>query len=247
MKLTGIMSDDHSIRPPRITAIFSQLADSVGIACEPLVVLPDRPFSSIEDHHRERLESFRVMWHSEVGVFAAAFYCAAHKLALPDWLVPRLPVVLSALLTGPTGKRGRANNPIARYRQDLIDYARWDAVKEVRYKQTELLEEVNELKAMRTVPTAMLKERTKLLAWVGESLEQAYLCAAALLAGGRASGGYDAVRKSYRRVERNSRDPGQLLRYHLVDPQVLRELGIDPFFDQPRGRKIVPLYDLTLD
>src|SRR5436190_20532610 len=107
-----------------------------------------RPFKSIAELHAERLECFRVSWHRELGVAAALDYCAKHGLEAPRWVVEQAPALLcNALRRSGPKNRGRACNPIARYRQDMIDYERWDAVRDIRAKQKEIRKEVNELRS----------------------------------------------------------------------------------------------------
>jgi hypothetical protein len=171
-----------------------------------------RPFKSLEELHETTLEYFKMMWHRELGVLAAAQYCAKNKVSVPQWVVERTPSLLATLLNGRSGKRGRASNPVARYRQDMIDHARWSAVKEIRDKQTEISHHLSELRAMSKVPAHVTKETEKMLTWVGENLEQAYRCAAMLLRGTLAFAGPEAVKQSYLRVEKSSRDPQQMLR-----------------------------------
>ena len=66
-------------------------------------------------------------------------------------------------------KRGRSVNLVDRYRQDMVDYARWDEVKTVREKQIEIREEVDFLRANpKKAPPHWLEDREKMLKWVGD-------------------------------------------------------------------------------
>ena len=135
---------------------------------------------------------------------------------------------------------------MARYRQDMVDYARWDQVTVVRQKQIEIREEVEELRAKRNVPKSMLEEQEKKLAWVGKTLNRAYECAAMLLEGDEAYGSPEAMKRSYFQVKRNSGGPRHTLRYHLLDPRFLSRLGLKHEIEMRPGRKKVPFYNLTL-
>jgi hypothetical protein len=206
-----------------------------------------RPFESIAELHAERLECLRVTWHRELGVAAALDYCAKHELEVPRWVVRETPGVLcNALSRLGSKKRGRSCNPVARYRQDMIDYERYDAVRDVREKQTELREVVDELRSRTKLPAQMLEEREKMLLWVGHTWLRAYECATMILAHTEAFGGPEAMKASYLEVRRNSRDPKQALRYYILDSSFLNGLGLSTHIDAPRRKKTVPYYEMTL-
>jgi hypothetical protein len=124
--------------------------------------------------------------------------------------------------------------------------ARWDAVIEVRAKRDSLREEINELRALPGRKARdILNERTKLLDWAGTNDDDAFECASLLLAGTPARGGADAIKRSYRKLEEARRNPATAMRYRILDPQFLRSVGADLALGPSRGKKIVPLYDLT--
>ena len=204
-----------------------------------------RPFGSIDELHAEQLECFRICWHRELAVAAALRYCSQHRLNAPHWLVGEAETVLCAQLRPKKrNKRGRASNAVARYRQDMIDYERWDTVREVREKQTEILKHVEELRAISRVPRSLLQEREKMLHWVGHDWLRVYECASMMLAKTRAAGGPEAMKASYQRVKRNSKDPDQQLRYHLLDSNL--DIGLRVIQTDSRSKKVVPLYELIL-
>jgi hypothetical protein len=126
----------------------------------------------------------------------------------------------------------------------MIDYARYEEVVTVREKQKEIREQVEELRGLGPQARSHLDERSKMLAWVGHTWLRAYECAAMILAHTDACGSPETMKASYLEVARNSRDPRQALRYHLLDPSLLRSLGLTAY--EPARRKIVPLYELRL-
>jgi hypothetical protein len=143
-------------------------------------------------------------------------------------------------------ERGRSAGIINRYRQDAIDYMRWEAVIEVREQREALQKDVSELSVLPGRRARdLLTERTKLLDWVGTNNDGAFECASLLLAETPARGGPDAIKKSYRTVRKNMCNPARALRYRVVDPQFLRLVGADTGQLDAPGKKIVPLYDLT--
>ena len=203
-----------------------------------------RAFGSLAGLHANRLEDLRVCWHREVSTVAAIHYCTTHQLAPPEWLIEDARNVLFSLLGNvKRERRGRASGALARYRQDMIDYARWDAVREVREKQTEIRKQVDELRAIPSVPKSLLEEREKMLFWVGHDWLRAYECAALILRGTDAAAGADAMKTSYLKVTRNQQDPSQSQRYQIFDPAVVSKLGVRDVLKPARAR---PLFELTL-
>jgi hypothetical protein len=182
------------------------------------------------------------------AVPAALHFCQKWKQPVPEWLLAESTELLCSLLKGDKPKRlGRASSDIARLRQDGIDYARWSTVVWQREAQQELLEQVEALRTdERDIPIAIREDREKLQAWLGTTLERAFECSTMILEGTSAFGSPDAIKRSYFKVERNSADPREKVRYYQIDPQFLQKLGIEwePFV-RP-GRKHEPLYMLSL-
>ena len=194
-----------------------------------------------------RLECLRICWHRELAVAAAIHYCTEHEFPAPQWLIDEAGNVLFSLLShAKQGKRGRASGAVARYRQDMIDFARWEAVREVREQQVEIREQVEELRAISGAPKSMLQEREKMLNWVGHDWLRAYDCAAMILRGTDAAAGPDAMKASYLKVAQNNQDPSQALRYHVFDPVVVAKLGIRDVLKPNRSGRVVPFFELTL-
>ena len=206
-------------------------------------------FESETPLHREQIESFEMMFRSGIAIAAAAalHYCHKHSLRVPPWLLAAASELLCDLLSREKAKRrGRSCGHVARHRQDRIDYVRWDQVKVIRDKQKDLKEEVQSLRSQANIPRHIMDDRENTLEWAGNTLNRAFECAAMLLEGSDAYGGAEAIKRSYFTVERNSKNPSQRLRYHLLDARFLDKVGIsDGMGPRPR-RKIVPLYELTL-
>lgn len=208
-----------------------------------------RPFKSLIEFDQEQLDCFQIMFNSGVVVAAAAAldYCDKHRLCPPPWLVAAATDLLCDLLKREkANRRGRSCGHVARHRQDRIDFDRWDQVKVVREKQKELKEEVEYLRSRDDLPLSTLENPTKMLEWVGSTLDRAFECAAMLLEGTDAYGSPEAIKRSYFQVERNNKDPSQRLRYHLLDRIFLSRIGITHEIGLRPGRKVVPLYELTL-
>jgi hypothetical protein len=216
----------------------------------------ERPFRSIEELHETELDILETMFRSGsvVAVPAAADYCTVHGLVAPAWLTKASDDLLCRLLRcDPPKKLGRASSPLARYRQDGIDLARSDEVSVVREQQENLCRQVAELRALLKTPRELpqkreklLKEKEKMLDWLGHTLERAFECASMNLVGTEAAGAPDAVKQSYFRVGKNNKDPKQTMRYHVFETRFLRKLGRKTPLDVPQVKKVVPMYDLTI-
>lgn len=208
-----------------------------------------RPFRTVAQAHETQLCCFETMLRSGVAVAvpAALEYCQRNNLTAPPWLLAAATDLLCHLLKREKStKRGRACGFVARYRQDTIDYTRWDQVMEVRRRQVELRDQVQELRQLSDVPQSLMLDREKMLAWAGSTLQRSFECAAMLLQGSAAYGSPDAMKKSYFNVRHARRDPRQRLRYHQIDPCMSQRLGVSHQIELRPGRKKVPLYELTI-
>lgn len=183
-----------------------------------------------------------------VAVPAALQYCFEHKCPVQEWLLAASVELLCNLLRAEKGKRrGRAGTHIARYRQDGIDFSRWSTVHWQRESQKDLVRQVEEVRAYKDERyNDLRRDREQLQEWLGTSLSRAFECSAMLLEGTEAFGSPEAIKRSYFKVERNMADPARAIRYYQLDPHFLMKLGIkwEPFV-RP-GRKLTPLYELSL-
>lgn len=202
--------------------------------------------SSVETY----LDAHRNMANSGVAIAVpgALHFCQQWRVPVPDWLLEAAIELLCDLLKNEKpSRRGRTPTHVARARQDYIDKSRWSTVVWQREAQKDLLEQVESIRRNPEGPGAYFrKDREQLQNWLGTTLERAFECASMLLEGTEAFGSPDAIKRSYFKVERNSEDPTQRYRYYYMDPQFLMKLGIkwEPFV-RP-GRKIEPLYKLSL-
>jgi hypothetical protein len=209
----------------------------------------ERPYESLEQLHETELEYHKLMLASGVpiAVPAAMYYCAKYGLNPPRWLIIESAKMLCAYLRGNVPKeRGRSAGIINRYRQDAIDSARWDAVIEVRKNRASLRKDIDELRALPGRKARnILNERSKVLDWAGTNNDDAFECASLLLADTPAHGKPGTIRRSYLKVEKNMRNRATAMRYRILETQFLRLVGADITQPVSRGKKIMPLYDLT--
>jgi hypothetical protein len=193
------------------------------------------PVDSLTAVHNRNLGWLQAMVRggSELAPAAALFYCYRNKVSAPDWVTEAASVSYCKALNGTfTKKLGRSSGPVERYQQDMIDFARWEAVSYVRGKQRTFPEEVKELRSRPNIPKAILEENGKKLKLIGKTWLSAFQFAITLVRGTPAFGGVAAMKASYYRVEKNSK--AGRLRYHLLDPSFLSSVGlVHPMFWKP--------------
>jgi hypothetical protein len=197
-----------------------------------------------DDHLADDVEQLELAFQSGVALAApmAMYFCRKYRFRPPSWVMAAAVQIECALLRGdPLGARGRSNGIVHRYRQDRIDYLRWDVVKEVRGQRNHLRQKI---KALSKLPgSAASKQR----AYCEKLLRQArnsYKCASLLLRGSAAFGGVDAIKVSFQKVARNRRDELTAIRYIGFDPQFLRSVGAYVDSHRKSGKKIEDLFDL---
>jgi hypothetical protein len=174
-------------------------------------------------------------------------YCAEYQVTPPPWLLRMSADLMIDLLKREKGKkRGRAAGYIARHRQDMIDFERWNEVVVTRERQVRICEQVETCKQCLDPDDKFRIDREKMHAWLGHTWERAFECATMSLTGTHARAGVDATRRSYLRVQRAMKDPEQSGRYCQLEFRFLFKLGCRSWFDQKQGIKFIPLYDLTL-
>ena len=95
----------------------------------------ERPFDTLEQFDEAELEQRKLMFESgtPIAAIAAVAYCDEHSLYPPRWAVAEsLKIQLAAIRGDKPGRQGRSSGIRDRYRQDAIDYIRWDMVIQVR-------------------------------------------------------------------------------------------------------------------
>lgn len=191
-----------------------------------------------------------------VAVPAALDYCIEHDFEPPRWLVQAaLDHLCDLLKREKSTKRGRAAGALARYRQDRIDFLRWNEVEVLRGHQKMSIETVAEHAADPSQKSSPSYEDEVMKAeWLGTSLSTLFQCTSEILERTDAFGSPESIKRSYLRVRRSDKDPAQASRYcWLPDPFLWNRLNIDnemgygqhakiaAWRDSPRckGRKLV--------
>ncbi len=203
----------------------------------------------LNERHAEDLDLLRKMVAAGVGVATAAamHYCAKYQLEPPPWLVRESAKVQCSNLRGdlPQGL-GRSSGVTNRFRQDAIHYWRWSVIMEIREKREYLKREIATLQSNKgREANKLLNDGKKMLEWLGTNNDRAFECASLILAETSARGGSNAMKKSFLKVERDMRDPGMALRYHILDDDFLKAAGLYANRSAPSGKKVMPYWDLT--
>ena len=208
--------------------------------------------SALANLHQRRLDEMLLARaaHPAIAAAAALDYCVENRVTPPSWVVEDAALALRELLLREKPPvRGRAGGLVARYRQDQIDFERWDAVLQARENQKRVAERVrvlNEHPTFKAQRPRYLEHELKLLAWLGKDWNRAYEVAAMSLLGRDAFGGPDAVKVSYKRVQKRQKsgvDAGKYVRFH---DEFLLKLGFEHVAWHRPGIKMLPIYNLTL-
>jgi hypothetical protein len=165
---------------------------------------------------------------------AALHYCRKHSLPVPDWLRDLLVAGGPARLAVINAKRmGRSNSAAARKLTDMVHYARYDTVCEIREQQFLLHRALDEWRTTPNAPRQMILEKERMVRFVGKSLDDAFECASQLLGGTPARGEAGTIKRSYNLVVRTSKNADKAKRFMTLDGDFLRSIKIPPYEDWP--------------
>jgi hypothetical protein len=192
--------------------------------------------------HEQELERLRKAREAGVviAVPAALDYCLEHDLGPPQWLVHAASELLCELLRREKSKkRGRSAGAVARYRQDMIDFLRFNEVEVLRENQHRSIE------LMSVYPTCPSPQESKIYVqearkaeWLGSSLSRIYQCVSEVLERTDAFGSPESIKRSYRQVKRSDGNPSQAFRYYLLPYPFLHKLGIEGDLGYGRDAKV---------
>jgi hypothetical protein len=186
--------------------------------------------------YERRLLGHKAAWLAgdATALEAALHYCSKHSLPVPDWLRDLFVAGSPARLAAITAKKmGRSNSAAARKYTDMVHYARYDTVCEIREQQLLQQRTLDELRATPNAPRHMILEKERMLRFVGRSLDDAFECASQLLDGTPARGKAGTIKRSYNLVARTSKNPDKAMRFMILDGDFLRSIKIVPHEDWP--------------
>jgi hypothetical protein len=194
--------------------------------------------------HDEEFERMNKAYRAGVivAVPAALHHCREYQVSPPEWLVEAALHLLCDLLKRERSKnRGRSGGAIDRYRQDMVDFIRWDEVIALREHQQR---SVRLMATYSTCPSSseedIYAEEAAKAAWLGCTLTRLYDCASETLERTEAFGSRDSIKRSYLTVERSSRHSLRAYRYCLFHALVVRMLGFEEDLGYGRHAKIRP-------
>ena len=203
----------------------------------------EEPNHALAAFHRREMDLFERMVEADItlGVPAALHYCSEHGLPVPAWLVKAALDLLCDLLKREVStKRGRSGGAVARYHQDMIDMTRWNEVCVLRENQHRAHESISMYKETSLASTSRFAEEVARAKWLGRTLSRAFECASDVFERTEAFGSPESVKRSYRVVARDINHPVRAFRYHMLDPNFLQKVGIDPDLGYGRHGKIAP-------
>lgn len=194
-------------------------------------------------HDRELAALEEMSAYNDIAVAAGLYYCAQQGICPPPWLVHRAAeLMINMLKREKSQKRGRSGGRIARYRQDMLDFDRWDTVLQIRSLRQRTKEDLRTLSDHPSLKKNYGKNLEKATKWLRHGT---FECASMSLKGSPAFASPVTVKKSYRRVQAAMRSRSAGSRYHLIYGDFFRRVGLDwPGTFKP-GTKIVPFWDLT--
>lgn len=200
-----------------------------------------RPANDVDKRYLEGLKKCAA--HKELVVAAALHYCAEAQVIPPKWVLVASSELMCELLKREKAQtRGRAAGHLARYRQDMRNAERANAVNQIRMIRERVR---NDSKLIDADPSwdpggQIEKRLEKMRQWLRHGT---FACASMYLYGSYARAGAEAIKASYRRVQRAHKDPLDT-RYWYIDPRFLWQVGIDDRIEVP-GTKFAHLYNLT--
>lgn len=184
---------------------------------------------TLDQYHRRELEILRRGLDAgvTVAVPAALHYCLEHRLPAPEWLCGAALTLLCDLLKREKSKkRGRSTSAVARYRQDLVDFIRWNEAIVLREKQTRAHQTVNDYATIVDPSCRLYREEVQRAEWLGRSMETIFQCVSEVLEETEAFGSPESMKRSYHQVNRNHKDPVKVYRHLLLHPLFIQMLGL---------------------
>jgi hypothetical protein len=202
----------------------------------------------VNSYHERRLNEFRAaVAHREIAIAAAMDYCAQAGVSPPQWLTEAGADLISRLLKSEhVNAVGRSRGPIRRYRQEMIHVDRWFAVHAVRDIAANVRRDRKILRDEGRRFSKYLRQRYEFeigrrSKWLSQGT---FPCASLYLSGSESFAGPDAVRASYRKIERINANPAAN-QSCILENSFLEKLGI-ALDDRNSGMKLLHLFDLTI-
>jgi len=151
----------------------------------------------------------------------ALFLCLTMKQTAPEWVVAAAEEVTGDAAGGVVQRGiGRTASAAARYRADIVHFDRWASVKDIREKQIRHRGTLDRI--IKDDPADPMIHRVRaLIEKVGETWDDAYNAASAILRGTFAQGSPGAMKDSYQFVEREVK-AGNAARFYIPHSERVR-------------------------
>ena len=176
---------------------------------------------------RGRLEIYERAYRAGVhlALYEALALCRIESSSPEGWMLDAMLEFMEEHIGRVPQGRGRTGNRLARIRQDLVHYARWDAVKEVRDYQEAQRRALDKLKDL-DLSEADRRHVAGQIRSFGATFEEALDHASKLLKGTPAGGSRETMRASYWKVHRAMRKPQQVGGFLVLQPATRRRFGL---------------------
>jgi hypothetical protein len=200
--------------------------------------------SAVDRLNHEELERCRKAYEAgvTVAVPAALYHCLEYDVEPPRWLLKAaLQEQCDLLRREKSKKRGRSVGGIARYRQDKVDFIRWDEVYTLREHQERSIQLMKEYPSCPSPGEAKLyAEEVAKAKWLGHTWKRLYECASEQLEATEAFGCPDSIKRSWLEVNRNNRHPHKRFRYCLFPRLFVDMLGFEDDLGYGHSAKVQP-------
>jgi hypothetical protein len=189
-------------------------------------------YAAVIAHDAERLAALHRLhgMGSTLALNEAVQYCLEWRVNPPRWVLEAVADRLASSALGkPPKKVGRAAGGLARDKMDMIHFARWDFVEDMKRARKEWMGELGELnKLPKSDQSAAIIARIEHeVRRIGATVDEVFRRASELLIGTSLAGSPEAIKSSFWRVERDFKHPVRRFRYYVFSHQTLRAVGLE--------------------
>jgi hypothetical protein len=175
---------------------------------------------------------------SVLAVLEGLHWCHQHDVTPPGWFHVAASRTITRLVLGTNKKAGRAASGLNREREILKRLMRWDLVNEAKRGRENCLRDQELMRQHPNIASAEYKRRIGVvLDRLGSNLEDIFAFVSWQLEGTPLAGGPDAIKASYRRVERDMRSRSTAFKYYAFSYPALQAAGMTDIFDAVPAKK----------
>lgn len=175
---------------------------------------------------------------SVLAVLEGLHWCHLHDVVPPGWFHVAASRTITRLALGTNRKAGRAASGLNREREILRRLMRWDLVNEAKRGRDNFRRDQELLCQYPNIASAEYKRRIEVvLDRLGNNLEDIFAFVSWQVEDTPLAGGPDAIKASYRRVERDMRSRSTALKYHAFSYPAIQAAGMADIFDAVPANK----------